>query len=179
MRQGDSDLSRLIAAHGFIERGWIQRTYEVHDRVCMLGAIAKACDTAPETRSRRGRRLIRLVSKELPLKFRFWPVRRVRVAIFNDHRKRTKREVLGVFERAIARQLARSKKAHPLYRLLHLSLWTKLFGSRPHRHQVVRPADLPATHRVAGNQWVDTRRVNGVDPHAGLVEPKQLAASDL
>lgn len=180
MRTLEFDLSRLVAAHGYIERGWIQRTYGINNRVCMLGAIALACDTALETRSKRGRRLLRLVNRELPKQFRLFPLhRRVRVALFNDHHRRTKRDVLAVFERAIARQLARAEEPNPLKRLLRrIKPWAKLLGPRPYRQEIGRAAHCATTHGVTGKQRVDQRGVDRVDPHAGRVEPKQLTVVD-
>ena len=180
MRNPESDLSGLIAAHGLIEHGWIQRTFEINDRVCMLGAISKACGGASDTRSRESRRLIRMVVRELPLKFRVWPViGRVRVVLFNDYNKRTKKEVLLVFEKAISRQLARAEKPHLLQWLVkRILLGPELAGPRPHRKQIVGPADIAATDGVARQQWIDQRRVDRVEPNAGPVKPKQLTPVD-
>jgi hypothetical protein len=179
MRQSDSDLDRLINAYGYVERGWVQGNYARGNRVCILGSIGIVCGHTPFQRTRSHRRLIRWLSRELPLKHRCWPVGRVRLVLFNDSPGRTHKEVLGLFERAIARRLARAEKSHTLKRLLRRGLWTKLFGAAAHRQHVVGPADAPATDGVAGDQWVDMRRVDRVDPHASLVEPEQLTTADL
>ena len=99
----DQVLRDLQVARTKVAAGWIQHRQQSGDRYCAYGAVISAtrCDAH---RTMAALRELRRAHPPLSL-MRLLPAHAI--MLWNDHRRRTQREVVDLFDRAIAQRMAR------------------------------------------------------------------------
>ena len=103
----DQVLRDLEVARGKVALGWIQHRQQSGDRYCAYGAVLSAtrCDahrTIAALRELRRAHPPRSLMRLLPAHT---------ITLWNDRRRRTQREVVDLFDRAIAQRMARATTA--------------------------------------------------------------------
>ena len=103
----DQVLRDLEVARGKVALGWVQHRQQTGNRYCAYGAVISA------TRSDTHRTIatLRELRRAHPPRslMRLFPASAI--TLWNDHRRRTQREVVDLFDRAITQRMARATRA--------------------------------------------------------------------
>jgi len=97
----DSDLVMLIQARECLRQGWCQGQSKRGDTYCMMGAVARVTGA---TNLSKGQpfRLLSLLGREINPQYCGTGIGTL-LAAYNDNKIRRKEDVLGIFDKAIAR----------------------------------------------------------------------------